>query len=274
MRLKVSHETRYVYEPPKSSLIQSLRMWPSIYAGQKVIDWRVEIDAPQVQRGASFRDGAGDLIETVSLRGPLDQVTIRVTGEVETQDLSGVLRGHVEKIPPMAYLRASRMTWADAALADLSARVVAESAGGLETAHGLAAAVADAILYRPGQTESDTTAAEALALGEGVCQDQTHALIAMAHCADIPARYVTGYLHASADGTLHQASHAWAELHVEGLGWVGFDPANRCCPNELYIRLGSGHDALGAAPIRGIASGQGAETLAVDLHVVDAGQQQ
>ncbi|KAF0674956.1 transglutaminase family protein [Profundibacterium mesophilum] len=273
MRLKVSHSTSYSYEPAKSGLIQSLRMWPSVYAGQKIIDWRVDIDAPSVRRGASFRDGAGDLIETVVIRGPVEQVTVRVSGEVETQDLSGILRGHVEKVPPLAYLRASRMTRADPALAELSADVIASTGGGLDAAHGLAAAVAEAITYQPGETESDTTAAEALALGRGVCQDQAHALIAMAHCADMPARYVTGYLHATADGTLHQASHAWAEIHVDGLGWVGFDPANRCCPNDLYIRLGSGHDAAGAAPIRGMATGQGAETLAVDLHVLDASQQ-
>ncbi|GAB1364405.1 hypothetical protein MASR1M32_36410 [Rhodobacter sp.] len=42
---------------------------------------------------------------------------------------------------------------------------------------------------------------------------------------------------------------------VPGLGWVGFDPANRCCPDDRYIRLGSGFDARSAAPIRGIARG-------------------
>ncbi len=31
--------------------------------------------------------------------------------------------------------------------------------------------------------------------------------------------------------------------------------ANRCCPDERYVRLGSGYDAQDAAPIRGIAMG-------------------
>jgi transglutaminase-like putative cysteine protease len=117
--------------------------------------------------------------------------------------------------------------------------------------------VADAIAYTPGETEHGTTAAEALALGHGVCQDHAHALIACALSLDIPARYVTGYLFASEETGLHEASHAWAELHVEGLGWVGFDVSNRCCPDERYIRLGSGADATEAAPIRGVAQGWG-----------------
>jgi transglutaminase-like putative cysteine protease len=73
-------------------------------------------------------------------------------------------------------------------------------------------------------------AAEALALGEGVCQDHAHALIACARQRAIPARYVSGYLFATEDGTPHEAAHAWAELHVPGLGWVGFDPRTAPAP--------------------------------------------
>ena len=64
----------------------------------------------------------------------------------------------------------------------------------LERSHRLAAAVADAIAYAPGATDAHTTAAEALEQGRGVCQDLAHAMIAVAHAAGIPARYVTGYL--------------------------------------------------------------------------------
>ena len=120
-----------------------------------------------------------------------------------------------------------------------------------------------------------TTAAEALSGGEGVCQDHTHALIAVAHAANIPARYVTGYLQADADGTQHGASHAWAELFVPELGWVGFDAANRCCPDERYIRLGSGYDAQDAAPIRGVVQGSTPEEhLEVEVVVANGQQQQ
>jgi len=85
--------------------------------------------------------------------------------------------------------------------------------------------------------------------------------------AGLPARYVSGYLFADAQGVAHEAAHAWAEVYVAGLGWVGFDPANRCCPDDRYIRLGSGLDAQDAAPIRGIARGMGAESLDVTVAV-------
>jgi transglutaminase-like putative cysteine protease len=72
---------------------------------------------------------------------------------------------------------------------------------------------------------------------------------------------------------VHEASHAWAEVHVEGLGWVGFDAANRCCPDERYIRLGSGRDAGEAAPIRGIAGGLVDEEMDVEVVVAQSQQQ-
>jgi len=134
----------------------------------------------------------------------------------------------------------------------------------------LTVAVAEAVAYTPGETHPGTTAAEALADGKGVCQDHAHLLIAAALTLDVPARYVTGYLHAAGD--LAEASHAWAELYVEDLGWVGFDPSNGVSPDARYIRIGSGADALEAAPIRGVAQGNGAEALDVDLSVVEAAQ--
>ena len=146
------------------------------------------------------------------------------------------------------------------------------SAGERRAGSRLASTVADAIAYRPGVTHAHTTAAEALALGEGVCQDHAHALIACANHRGIPARYVSGYLFADADGQAHEAAHAWAELHVAGLGWVGFDPANRCCPDARYIRLGSGFDAQDAAPIRGIARGGAGEDMDVTVAILQATQ--
>jgi transglutaminase-like putative cysteine protease len=88
----------------------------------------------------------------------------------------------------------------------------------------------------------------------------------------MPARYVSGYLSASADGSPHEAAHAWAEIHVPGYGWIGFDPANRCCPDARYIRLGSGLDASDAAPIRGTARGGAVENLGVTVAIGESAQ--
>lgn len=266
MLLTVEHETRYRYGAPVKGVVQSLRLTPAACDMQRVLHWEVSVDGGQ--RGGSFRDGAGDLVTAFSVAGPVTEVVVRAGGLVETFDTAGVLRGHREAAPPLAWLQATRQTEPDAALTALAAE--ARQAGdALSVAHAMALAVAEAIAWTPGASDAHTTAAEAFAAGQGVCQDHAHALIAAARSAAVPARYVAGYLCDGRDAS--EAAHAWAELWVEGLGWVGFDPANRCCPDARYVRLGAGLDASDAAPIRGIARGGAhAEQLAVAVRVTQA----
>ncbi|WP_146592118.1 transglutaminase family protein [Puniceibacterium confluentis] len=272
MRLSVRHVTRYSFDTPARGLVQTHKLIPSTCASQNILSWTVSVG--DAIRGAAFRDSAGDMVETISVRGPVDEMVIEVSGEVETTDLYGVLRNHRETVPPTTYLRSSRLTRADTALRDLSASALEgmEDDSALNRAHALARAVNTAIAYVPGETEEMTTAAEALSGAKGVCQDHSHALIALAHAAEIPARYVAGYLHSGQDAT-GEASHAWAELFVPGLGWVGFDASNRCCPDERYIRLCSGYDAQDAAPIRGILNAGVEEHLDVSVAVMSQHQQ-
>jgi transglutaminase-like putative cysteine protease len=268
MRLIVDHVTRYTYDAPVRSVVQSHRLTPSTFAGQKVIGWEITVEGGL--KGARHRDGAGDIVQGWTIAGPVTEVTVQVRGTVETEDLAGVLWGHRETVSPDCYLRDTQPTTVDVALGRLADGVTAPDALGL--GHALAAAIADAIAYRPGVTHAHTTAAEALALGEGVCQDHAHALIACARHRGLPARYVSGYLFSDADGQAHEAAHAWAELHIAGLGWIGFDPANRCCPDARYIRLGSGFDAQDAAPIRGISRGGRREDMDVTVAILQASQ--
>ncbi len=267
MILSVQHVTTYRYARPARRIVQSHRLRPSTFDGQKLIAWQVLVS--DGIKGGGFRDGAGDWLQGWSVPGPVDSVTVSVQGQVETRDTMGVLKGHRETVPPEAYLRETAPTRADAALTDLAHGAVpsgaAADADPLDAAHRLAAAISDAIEYRPGTTGARTTAAEALAQGQGVCQDQAHALIAVARCLLRPARYVTGYL--QTESPEQEAAHAWVEIWVPGLGWIGFDPANRCCPDDRYIRIGSGYDAQDAAPIRGISRGAGGETLDVTVAI-------
>jgi len=268
MRLQVRHVSEYHYDQPVRSVIQSHRLTPTRCGNQRVENWEVSVSGGL--RGGGFRDGAGDWVQAWTVQGPVESVRVTVEGVIETVDCAGVLRDHRENIPPTAWLAETLATRPDAALHDLAAS--AQGADALSLAHDLSALVTKAVLYSPGTTEAHTTAAEALALGTGVCQDHAQVLVTVARLRGLPARYVSGYLHATADGMLHEAAHAWAEIHMPVLGWVGFDPANACCPDERYIRLASGMDARGAAPIRGIARGPGAENLQVSV-AVEAAQQ-
>ncbi|MCP5366334.1 MAG: transglutaminase family protein [Hyphomicrobiales bacterium] len=279
MRLRVEHETRYGYENPVGYTIQSLRLTPRDHAAQRVLSWHIFAAGTLT----AFEDSFGNLTHTLVIDVDHDETVIRVAGEVETTDTNGVLPPLPDRFPLVLYLRPTELTRPDDALRDLVAGLDG-IADGVERAHALMNRVRDAIDYRAGETSVTTTAAQALAHGHGVCQDHAHAFITGARLLDLPARYVSGYLMAGNGhggdaapprdhDTIHDASHAWAEVHVEGLGWVGFDAANRQCPTDAYVRLAHGLDYREAAPIRGLRRGGGDERLRVRVSVTQAGEQ-
>lgn len=272
MLLSVRHETIYRYSEPVRYIVQSHRLHPSKNDSQKIISWNVSVEGTNF--GSYFTDGDGDIVRTMTLPGPAEYLTVLVEGEVETKDTSGILRGHVEKSQPLTYIRKTVATDVTASIRKLAISSLAglDDASQLDRAHAMAAGVSAKIKYVPGATAAYTTAHEALKQGEGVCQDHAHILIAMARSVGMPARYVIGYLNATADEGQSEASHAWAEIYTHDLGWIGFDPSNGNCPNDQYIRIGSGLDALDAAPIRGISVGTGTEVLDVSVEVLSAQQ--
>ena len=211
----------------------------------------------------------------MSLPSPVSAVTILARGTVSTADTNGVFAGSKSRLPAVSYLRGTPATKATDAVLRFAEDAVADAGNALETAHLLSAAVAKAVTYKPGKTDAATTAAEAMEVGEGVCQDHAHLMLAAARALGIPARYVVGYLQGLEEAPeMALATHAWAELMIEGIGWVGFDPANELCPTEDYVRLATGLDAHDAAPIRGsVAGGAEEEALTASVTVAPAGGQ-
>jgi transglutaminase-like putative cysteine protease len=261
MLISVRHITRYDYAEPVSYAIQSLRLTPAPFKGHRIVDWRVHVAG--AGQPLQFRDGFGNLVHLITV-GPHQNLSIEASGTVETADSHGVVDGLADPSPPRIYLRETPQTRPEPAIGEL-ARCVAAS-DRLDRLHALAAAIRDGVDYMPGITDAHTNAAEALAAGKGVCQDHAHIFIAAARSLGIPSRYVTGYLLLE-DPAAATAHHAWAEAWVEGLGWVGFDIANRICPTDRYVRLAAGLDAKGAAPISGSRRGGETEKLAVSVEV-------
>lgn len=284
MLISVRHVTRYIYAEPVSYTVQSLRLTPASFAGQRVIDWHVRV--PGSATPLEFRDGFGNTVHLVTLRGRHDELVIEAGGTVETKDTNGVVAGLAKAIPPRIFMKETPQTRPDAAIRELAASIVEQSA--LARLHALSNAVRDRVDYVKGSTDAHTEAADALADGRGVCQDHAHIFIAASRTLGIPARYVTGYMLMQASQEQEgsgqtqvqttanpaEAHHAWAEAWVESLGWVGFDVANRICPTERYVRLACGLDAASAAPIVGSRRGGGGETLDVSVAVQQQSAQQ
>ena len=270
MRLKILHSTTYRYDPPASGVIQILRMTPGSHDGQYVAEWQIDVSTDS--RLDVHQDAFGNITHVMT-HGSLADLTIRVEGLVETHDNGGVLRGTDERFPPSLFLRPTSLTAVNPAMAAFSREMRAESEDDvLGFLHSLMTQINEHMTFDEDPTHSGTSAAEAFALKRGVCQDYAHIFIACARTAGVPARFVSGHFLRS-DGMVNQeAGHAWAEAFVPDLGWVGFDAANCICATDAHVRVATGLDYLGAAPVRGTRYGGGAETLTVDVRVEQAGR--
>ena len=270
MKLKIRHSTFYNYDQPGGQLIQRLHLTPQSGPSQTVLDWQVS--APGMEHALVYADAFGNITHLVNSQLEADEVEVVAEGSVETADTAGVAGPDSSMVPLGAYLTPTAVTQPNAAIRALARKH--ESEAGLDLLHGLMGSVRDAIEYEIGASHAHTTAAEALKDGRGVCQDHAHVFISAARELGVPARYVSGYM-ATTPGELAEASHAWAEAHVPDLGWVGFDVANRMCPDERYVRVAVAMDVNGARPVKGIRRGyqQSAEHLRVEVLVDPSGAQ-
>lgn len=263
MLLKITHTTRYTYAAPVSYALQQVRLTPLNSAAQTVRDWHITIAGGVIE--LSFPDQYQNETLLVQTNTNETELTLTVTGEVETHCTDGVYGMVYDTAPLWHFLEPTRRTTPGAGTRKLS-RIVATADDMLAGLHALSAAIIAAVPFNTTHTIAGTTAEEALAAGGGVCQDHAQVFVTAARLAGIPARYVSGYLMMN-DRVDQDASHAWAEAHIDGLGWVGFDVSNGYCPDERYVRIAIGRDSRDAAPISGMRLGGAAESMIVSLQV-------
>jgi transglutaminase-like putative cysteine protease len=265
MRLRIRHQSSFLYASPARGALQNLRLTPRQCDSQNILSWRIDVD--RECRLSSGEDAFGNMLHCFSADGPFESLTTMVEGEVETFDTSGVVRGAIERFPPTLYLRETPLTRPSDSLRAFAREITSKRSDALARLHELLAAIFAVMTFDADATHAGTDAAEAFQQKCGVCQDFAHIFIACARAQGIPARFVSGYLW-RADGRDEQtAGHAWAESYVEGLGWVGFDPTHGLSPDEAYVRVAVGLDYLGAAPTRGARFGGGDEALNVNVRV-------
>ena len=264
MRLQVQHTTQFHYDEPPSYGLLQLRKTPLSSAAQKVLSWEVSLEGARNQ--ANFTDQHGNQVALIEVASDAQLLEISVVGEVETLSKDGVLGAHTEAMPLWFYQRQSPLTQMTDDLRALADSVVLPSENTILDLHALSEMIRDRVAYATGESTVTTTAGEALIKAKGVCQDHSHIFLSVVREKGFPARYVSGYLLMD-DRTSQEASHAWSEVFLDGLGWVGFDVSNGISPDERYVRIAHGADYTDAAPTKGLTVGAGRENLVVSIQV-------
>lgn len=265
MRLAIRHTTHYAFKEPVVHALQRLRLTPKETQGQRILDWDMTYENahPELQ----YDDQHFNTVTLIAVEPGANEVTVTCRGTVETEDYSGVIGRHSGHLPLWSFLGQTKLTKPGPKMRGLIREVPGHEDGSkLDYLHALSAHILEQVAYQTGTTEAGTTAEEAVLHGYGVCQDHAHIFIGAARAADIPARYVSGYLMMN-DRIEQEASHAWAEAHIDGLGWVGFDISNGISPDPRYVRVATGRDYTDAAPVTGISFGTPEQHLRVDVAV-------
>ncbi len=244
--------------------LQRLRLTPKTTQGQTILDWQMDLTGGTQQ--LEYEDQNHNHITLISVDEGAEKVTVSCEGEIDTADYSGVLGKHSGHLPLWAFSTNSAKTRPGRTMTKLLSEFGKSPARDVGMLHELSAAIREQVCYVVGTTYATTSAEEAMAAGTGVCQDHAHIFLGLARELGVPARYISGYLMMN-DRVEQEASHAWAEAHVAGLGWVGFDISNGISPDERYVRVATGRDYREAAPITGRTQGAKDRSLEVRLSV-------
>ena len=243
---------RYEYSAAVANLRQRLMVVPpERYGRQQRHSWSLTVEGPRRARTRTRIDRYGNHAISVSAPHVPGWVEFIVASEVVVDDESGAHPA----TPHARDFAFTPLTAADGRICSIAADVGADPALICNRVHG-------AFSYEYGVTGVSTTAADALAVGRGVCQDYTHVMLSVCRLMGLPARYVSGHL--VGEG----GSHAWVEVlrHVRGRHWVaeGWDPTHNRRAGPCYITIAVGRDYVDVAPMSGTYDGAGiTDTLAV-----------
>jgi transglutaminase-like putative cysteine protease len=280
--LEVRHVTRYEYDEPVRESIMEVWMQPQKSARQRLVSFDLELD-PAAQL-FSYADAFGNAVYHFDVPHPHQQLTITARAAVETQPAaplaealdmgewdrlrSDFVRGeNFEFLHPHGFARETGALRAFMAEKDLEKLRMRDP---LTAVRVLSETIYHSFAYEAGVTRADSPIEDALAARRGVCQDFAHVMLAVCRSWGVPARYVSGYLFTDRKGgdrSDPDATHAWVEVFLPSLRWIGLDPTNNIAAGERHVACAVGRDYSDVPPSRGVYKGEAESQLAVGVSV-------
>ena len=260
---------RYEYAEPITELNHRLVVIPPARFGDQrrtYHDLLVELEEVRLENRV---DRFGNVVVEVFAPRVLD--AIEFVAEVSVERSASELNVLPAGWPPADWLLdPSALTTPDERIQNAAEELSAAAVYGLPLADRINDWVYGSMTYRNEVTGVRTTAAEALALGSGVCQDYAHVMLAICRAAGLPSRYVSGHM-IGQGGT-----HAWVEvvLPAEGgrdaVAWA-FDPTHASRVGLGYLTIAVGRDYADVAPTSGTyrTGGRGRLTTSKQVTLTD-----
>jgi len=266
MRLRIEHTTSFNYSATISEAYTEMRLCPQDTGTQNCRLFQLTTEP----RGdvMQYHDRFGNLIHHFNALETHERLVVRGLSDVITSTKFVDDQHELSPLDEYDYLAPTNYAPLGEVMCDFAAPNLVEGDVD-ETVRRLMGAVFRSMKYERGATDVHTTSIEAMSLGRGVCQDFAHLMLAACRCVNIPARYVSGYLHVgeSVDIPTNAASHAWVDVFTGDRGWISLDPTHECEQTERYVRVAVGRDYADVPPTRGVYKGKATESLSVDVKV-------
>lgn len=249
----IHQQLRYEYPGAVHDLRQRLVIIPpEHYGGQRLVTHKLEVSVPGIEP-VETADPFGNRVLSLHAAHVERSITFTAWIVVEREADTGLVTVPGEMYADPAFRNPSALTVPDDALLAVAAEWQASGVTGLPLARQINAWVYAQMRYAHGLTGVKTTAAEAFALRQGVCQDYAHVMLVLCRACGLPARYVSGHL-LGEGGT-----HAWLEVllpSADGVGLIAhpFDPTHGTEPGLNYITIAVGRDYGDVAPTSGTFS--------------------
>jgi transglutaminase-like putative cysteine protease len=280
MYYSIQHQTRFRYDAPVSESIMEVRMQPRTEGTQRCTSFFVKV-SPKA-RVLQYRDHLGNHVHHFSVAPKHTQLLITAESTVQTyphlelpaafpmsawDDLDAMLarQDYWEFLMPSDY------TEPTAGAEELARELrIERREDPLSLIREISTAIYSGFEYVPNHTNVNSPIDHAIRDRKGVCQDFAHIMTVLVRRLRIPCRYVSGYVFHSRkdnDRSVEGASHAWVEVMLPHLGWIGIDPTNDRLAGERHIRTAIGRDYSDVPPTRGTFRGNAQSELGVIVRV-------
>jgi transglutaminase-like putative cysteine protease len=276
---KIQHITKYVYDRPVRESANQIKIYPFAHPQQDVQSQRVVITGePSVNLFADYWGNTVGLFMVNEAHQELiidSQLTVNVQSGQNWNPIASskftdweILRGACANDMKMLDLSKPEALHTKSAIVDM----VNELRHSRDTPAMFIQRCSEYIFekfeYKKGITTVDTTVDEILEFKSGVCQDFAHVLLEMLRSIAIPSRYVSGYICPNQDGARGAgATHAWVEVYLPAIGWVGIDPTNNIWVTDQHVVLAVGRHFNDCSPVKGTFKGPANQALSVLVSV-------
>ncbi len=278
MNFAIRYLTRYEYDSEVVDNLNALRVKPAANGRQRCDEFGVRL-APEV-RQHRHADYFGTEVVEFEVSQPHRELNIDVRARVTTKPPPDPPQATWETLREPGYREAGGEFLLQSddpgehSVLDELLTVTRASDNPLALLMLLSELIPDRFEYRQGATYVDSDIAQLLEGGAGVCQDFVHLGLWLLRHQGIAARYVSGYLFATAKNgsaeSVEVDTHAWLEalLPVPGGGepvWVAADPTNRGLAGEQHVKIGHGRHYADVPPIKGVYRGPARAALTASV---------